>query len=311
MEFKQLKYFVSVAKYGSISAAAEKNYISQPALGLQIKKLEDNLGTSLFNRHARGINLTEKGKFFMDYAQKVLSLIEETETAMKNLNDVISGSLSISVTPTLGRAIVPDLIEKASTLQNKLTLTFGQSFSDEVKEQIDTDQADIGFSYNFIQDDKYASFPLFSEEMYLVGHPIVLDKFGPEISFDVLAELPMLLDKKYHANRKWLEKIAVKQGFNLSAAMEIDAVDIKSEILLKKERCTVAPYGLYLNLIQKGRLSACRIVRPEIIRTMFFVCSREKIKTPSVLWLYETILELIDEKVEEGNLRWKKENYSL
>jgi|GEM_PF-1867863 len=309
MNFKQLRYFLSVAKSGSISAAAEKNCISQPALGIQIKNLEDHLGMALFQRHARGIVLTDKGIFFLKYAQQILDLVAEAEAEVGKLNGVIGGNLSIAVTPTFGRALVPDLIGEVSSIEAELSLAFVQHFSDEVKEQIDSGRIDIGFSYNFIEDSKYFSAPLLYEDIYLVGHPSILDKFGADIPFNYIPDLPLLLDKKYHANRKWLERIAERQELNLSDAIEIDAVDIKREILLQNESCTVAPYGLYLNLINDGRLTACRIVDPNIVRTLYFVCSHEKMKSPAVQWFYETTKKLVDEKIEEGKLQWQKENY--
>ena len=78
MDLKQMEYFITIADAGSISSAAKLLHMSQPPLSIQIKNLEEELGTTLFLRDSRHITLTESGKIFYKRAQGILSLCKAT-----------------------------------------------------------------------------------------------------------------------------------------------------------------------------------------------------------------------------------------
>lgn len=85
VEIRQVKYFLAIARTGNFSRAAEQVYITQPALSQQIRKLEDELGTPLFERHQHGASLTPAGVAFYGYA---LSVTEQTERIKARLNRI-------------------------------------------------------------------------------------------------------------------------------------------------------------------------------------------------------------------------------
>ena len=76
MELRQLKYFISVANHGSFTAAAEELHVSQPALGTQVKKLEEELNVNLFDRNFHGVELTQAGSRFLSHAKDILEKID-------------------------------------------------------------------------------------------------------------------------------------------------------------------------------------------------------------------------------------------
>ena len=93
------KVFLCVAECGSISQSAEQLYISQPAVSMTIKKLEESLGTTLFLRKPRGVVLTENGRLLYDGVKQALNMLSDTESNLKHLEN--NGRLRIAASNVL------------------------------------------------------------------------------------------------------------------------------------------------------------------------------------------------------------------
>src|SRR5699024_3500489 len=94
MEFRTLNYFLTVVQEKSISHAAEVLHISQPALSQQLKQLETELNTKLFDRGHRGIRLTEEGMYLANRGKEILSLVDKTTKNITNEKQ-IAGEITI------------------------------------------------------------------------------------------------------------------------------------------------------------------------------------------------------------------------
>ena len=99
------RIFYYVAKEGSISASANVLFISQPAITFQIKKLEEQLGVSLFTRTKHGMILTDEGKVLFEYVKNGIENISNGENALSNLKNLDSGTIRIGVSTTICRYI--------------------------------------------------------------------------------------------------------------------------------------------------------------------------------------------------------------
>lgn len=106
----QLKIFRAIAQQGSFKRAADSLYISQPAVSLQIQNLEAALGTPLFNRSGRKAELTEGGHVFLEYAQRILAMCDESRRALGDLHDLKGGTLIIGASQTTGTYLIPRLL---------------------------------------------------------------------------------------------------------------------------------------------------------------------------------------------------------
>src|SRR6202167_5179157 len=107
MELHQLRYFCAIADTGSFSRAAQQTHVSQPSLSQQIGKLEDELGTRLFDRLGRSVRLTELGKTFLPRARAVLHDLESARSDIVEKKTSITGPISIGVIPTIAPYFLP------------------------------------------------------------------------------------------------------------------------------------------------------------------------------------------------------------
>jgi|TARA_B100000768_G_scaffold168746_1_gene173833 DNA-binding transcriptional LysR family regulator len=106
----QLRILHAISNEGSFKKAAEKLYISQPAVSLQVQNLERQLNTPLFYRDKRKARLTETGQLLIKYCERILSLCEETCRALDELHTLQSGGLTIGASQTTGTYLMPRLI---------------------------------------------------------------------------------------------------------------------------------------------------------------------------------------------------------
>lgn len=103
---KCINYFLAVAEHRSFTRAATALYVSQPALSQQIRRLEESLGTQLFDRTGRVTCLTDAGKVYFRYARRAQQDLEEGKRAIHDVVDLSCGSLRVAITPTFTTYLV-------------------------------------------------------------------------------------------------------------------------------------------------------------------------------------------------------------
>src|SRR5215472_11398460 len=99
MELHQLRYFVTVAREGTFTRAAERLYITQPSLSEQIRKLETELGSPLFQRLGRRLALTSAGDALLPHAERIMAEIDQARTRVQEVRGLRRGRLAIGVLP--------------------------------------------------------------------------------------------------------------------------------------------------------------------------------------------------------------------
>jgi LysR family hydrogen peroxide-inducible transcriptional activator len=107
MEFHQLRYVCAIADTGNFSRAAERCQITQPSLSQQVLKLEEELGTKLFDRLGRSIRLTEAGRAFIPRARTILEQMEAARSSAADQNTDLRGSVAVGVIPTVAPYLIP------------------------------------------------------------------------------------------------------------------------------------------------------------------------------------------------------------
>jgi DNA-binding transcriptional LysR family regulator len=119
----KLEVFNMVVQAGSFSAAAERLFLSQPAVSQHVQALESSLGVQLFERGPRGVRLTASGEILYDYTRCILSLLSEAESAVTNVSQLNSGQIRIGATPGVGSYVLPGWIQAFRMRYPKLTVS--------------------------------------------------------------------------------------------------------------------------------------------------------------------------------------------
>lgn len=145
MNLRDLKYLTSVAKEQHFARAAEKSFVSQPTLSMQIKKLEDELGVKIFERAQKKFLITKIGEEIIKKAELILREVEEIKNIAKNSKDPFSGEVRIGAFPTLASYFFPKIVGKISKKFPQLKLLLVEEKTETLLEKLKNGEIDAAF----------------------------------------------------------------------------------------------------------------------------------------------------------------------
>lgn len=179
MNLHHLAIFNAIAETGSLSAAAQRLYISQPALSREIKDFETRLGVTLFERLPRGMRMTHAGEVLREYAVRLFEISRTAQAAMREIADARMGHLSIGASNTNGTYVLPQRLAtfRRANPDVRITMFVGNT------EQISQGVADMRFTLGFIEGPLHVS-------------GLVAEEFQKDDLVPVVAEDHELLKKK-------------------------------------------------------------------------------------------------------------------
>ena len=175
MNIRDLKYIVEVAKQKNFARASEKVFVSQPALSMQIKKLEENLGIEIFERGKQSFMITPAGQEIIKKAEIILRESEEIKNIAKNFKDPLKGEIRIGAFPTLSSYFLPNFVKNLHKKFPLLKIFLIEAKSDELLELLKKGDIDCAFLTMPINDDSVVGEKIFSEKFILAtpkNHPL-------------------------------------------------------------------------------------------------------------------------------------------
>lgn len=143
MNFQQLVTFSTVIGEGSMTAAAEKLYLTQPAVSQQIRNLEEEVGAELLVRGARNAKATAQGQILYDYAKRIIALTQQAQVAIQTMGAQIQGTLRIGTLNSVGLYLISPVVGMFLKHNTKLNIKLEYGDGEELIEKLNNDQMDI------------------------------------------------------------------------------------------------------------------------------------------------------------------------
>lgn len=199
ISMKHLRYFEALARHGHFGRAADACAISQPALSLQIKELEEILGTSLIERGARKIRLTPLGEQVAGRARSILRSVEELSDLARAAGGTLAGPLRIGVIPTIAPYLLPRIIKALATSHPDLDLRPREAVTGKLIEGLMEGGLDVALVALPVSEPALTEWPLFEEEFVLVRPAGDADK--PVPGAESLRTMRLLLLEEGHCFR--------------------------------------------------------------------------------------------------------------
>jgi len=225
MDWDKLKIFYAVAEAGSFTRATINLNLSQSAISRQIQSLEEDLKVQLFERHARGLTLTENGEYVFKTAHEVISKLKDVETSLNDQKNKPTGKLTITTVRSFGTHWLTPRIQEFMQLNPNIEI---ELIFDDKELDLSTRQADIGIFMRRPKQLNYIQRKLVDINYYIYGSTKYLEKYGiPKtindlnkhrfISFGKGAPSPVF-------NPDWALKLGVKDNKKRKSIMKVNSV---------------------------------------------------------------------------------------
>ena len=167
----QLEYIVASDEYRHFATAAEKCFVTQPTLSMQIKKLEDELGVIIFDRSRQPVVPTDLGAKLIEQARMTLSATQRIKEIIQEEQQEVEGTLKIGIIPTLAPYLLPVFIGPYIRKYPAVKVEVEELVSEEIIRRLKRDILDVGLFVTPYHDEKIVERPVFYEEMLVYAHP--------------------------------------------------------------------------------------------------------------------------------------------
>lgn len=201
MTLTELKYVIAVARMRHFGRAAESCFVSQPSLSVAIRKLEEELGVTIFERRTSDISITPIGQQIVEQAQRVLDESRRIIDIAQNGHDPLAAPLRLGVILTIAPYLLPNLLTELSDSCSQMPLYLEESFTDELLEKLRSGQIDAAIMADTIHGTGMMAQTLYQEEFVVAvpsHHPWVNRNF---VNADELKDQTMLLLGSGHCFR--------------------------------------------------------------------------------------------------------------
>lgn len=264
---RQLRSFVYAAELGSLSLAAERLNIAQPAISRHIQLLEGSLGTKLFHRDGRGMKVTARGRLLLARAAEVLREVGRIEAEFGGRDAAGREELSFAMPASVDDAVVAGLLDRVSTDLPQARIRLMSMQSDAVVMALTSGQLDLGVLAAPLRPvSGLRTGPPVEERFHLVGTD--LPAAGGTIRLREALAVPLVLPGEACELRRILGGAAAGQGLELSVAAEIDRLAVLVDLVARGKVATILPLHPFRRLLGAGIVQSAEIVDPGVYRSL-------------------------------------------
>lgn len=268
MDFRQLKAFLTVAETGNVTRAAELLNIVQPAVSRQIRLLEEDVGTSLFDRGRHGMTLTEAGKALVEYGRRVMLELERARMELKSSEAEISGVVTVGLLPSTSEILSSAIVSAVAHHYPGIRMRIAMGYAGTLMHWLETGEVDAALLYGAERSTEIQTTPLVDEPLWVIGPKDAKLHRSEPMPLADLAGRKLILPSAHHGIRILVEHACRGAGISLDLSVETNALSVQRSLVLGGHGLTVLPPIAVADDLAQGRLSGTPISDPDITRTI-------------------------------------------
>ena len=259
INFNQLRGFCLAAKYGNFTTAAEKLYVTQPAVTAQIKLFEEYCGLKLFKKRGRKVYLSDEGKTLYQYARKIFEYEEEIENVIGDMRELKIGDLRIGTTKTYARYFMPLILTKFHETYPQIKIHLDEGSSLDMAYSLCNFQNEIAVIAKAEDHSDICFFPFSEEEVVLItapDHPLA----GKEdISFDRISEESIIMKEIGSGTRKLVNDLFAKNHRFPNMLMETSNTEFIKQLVQRGDGISFLVKEAVATELEEGKLATVRL----------------------------------------------------
>ena len=303
MDLYQLRGFFEIAREGSFTRAADKLFLTQPAISLQIKALEQELGEILFERMRKSIRLTPAGEVLYRRVQEVFDRLEVAREEIAALRQVLRGRLVIGTSDTNCTYLLPGPLQQFRRQYAEVELDIRNRMSAEIGQMVLGHEVDFGLATLPAKHRDLVSEELFERSDVLVcrpDHPLAQRKY---VRLQDVVEHPLLALERGSTSRRLMEEAFIRAKLELQPAMNLASIEVIKRFVEIGMGIAVVPRMAVEKEAAAGLLQSVR-VRGLAPRTIGLIEHRGRRRSPAV----QAFLDILRDHIEKtrGDSPWKK-----
>ncbi len=280
MTIRHLRIFLSVCKNGfNTTKAAEDLHLSQPAVSLAIKELEDYYGVRLFDRIGRRLSITDAGRRFLDYASHIISLFDDLERSMQNWDSF--GLLRIGASITIGSQFLPGYVKAFNTRCPGIDLRVLVTTSDELEEKLLSNELDLALIEGVSHEGSLISEEYMEDSLTVICPPDIGFRQGQVISVEEFKAQKFLLREPGSGTREIFDRTVEQAGFSVTPMWEAMSTTALINAVTSGIGISVIPRRMAVAALRRGDVISISVDGLSFKRKFHIVYHKEKFLTPS------------------------------
>ena len=290
MELRDLHALIAIAETGSLSAAARRSHLTQPALTASLKRLEQAVGLRLVTRHSRGAVLSEEGQYVLQKAYDVAQEVALITEAAQGMAQEPAGEVRIGLPTTVAGGLIPEIVPLMQRRHPQVRLHIIEAMSGALLEQLQLGRVDLAILFDMQPQAGLRFTPLLRERLNLLvprGHPLATQS---SVTLAIVAGLPLVLPGSANSIRKHIDAAAQAEGLYLNLMANVDSLPGLIG-LVRSGYCTILPRYLIGGEADDGAVVLVPITQPDLEWTLHLATRRDSSRTRAVLATHEAVTE--------------------
>jgi LysR family hydrogen peroxide-inducible transcriptional activator len=295
MTITQLKYVLAVAEYKNFTLAAEKCFVTQPTLSMQIQKIEEELSIQIFDRTKKPIQLTDIGHKIVIQAKNIVNEADRIQDIVEQQKGFIGGEFRLGIIPTIMPTLLPMFLNNFIKKYPKVKLIIEELNTDEIITKLNNGHLDAAIAATPLMEEKIKEIVLYFEPFvaYIPENHHTFQKKEIEISDLNIDEILLLQDG--HCFRDGILNLCKNSNTGDNNHFQIESGSFETLIKLADEGLgtTLLPYLHTLDLKESDKLKLRHFVEPKPAREVSLIFPKSELKIQIIDALRSTIAGVI------------------
>lgn len=295
MTLTQLKYMIAVAEAGNFTLAAEKSFVTQPTLSMQIQKLEEELGVQIFNRAKKPIRLTKVGSEILIQARKIISESKRMEDVVAQEKGFIGGDFTLGIIPTVMPTLLPMFLNIFLKSYPKVNLKIEELTTENIIKKLEEGKIDAGICATPLKQEKIIERPLYYEPFvaYVPGNHRLAK--SSQINVEDLENEDILLLQDGHCFKNQVLSMCSLAKSGMNGRLNLKSGSFETLVNLANEGLgmTLVPYLNANNLSEKNAQNIIHFPAPPPAREISIIYHKSQLKLQIIEALKESISSVV------------------
>ncbi len=296
MDFDQLHTFLEIVRLKSFSKAAQTCYRTQPAISAQVRQLEQELHTELFERFGSRISLTTAGRIFAEYAEQLLDLRRRAQDSIAELETNPRGELVIAANEATCIYVLPEVFSEYRQLFPAVQLQVNRSFGSHVVEAVMDNSADFGMTQLPVEEKRLQVVTIHHDEIRLIvpaRHPLATKRaVTPADLVDYYLVLPQHGKTRTRLN-EWLSPVSDE----VRISMELDSTEMMKHFVMAGLGVSFLAVSNCREEVASGKLRAVALSPEPMIRRLGLIYRKDKALSKAALGFIQVVLDNVKDRV--------------